>query len=119
MVQQQELHDAGLCLCGNSRRVLGADDHAIADDLSAGRLRLGHALDLNKARAAGCDRLQERVIAKARDLGTDELGGTNNQRALGNLDCHTVDDDGDGLDCCEIGAGVVRDGHRATAPAKT
>ena len=68
MVDQQELHDALLRRLGDRRRERGADLHALGDRDRAGGLRLGLALDLDQARAAGRDRLEQRVVAEPRDL---------------------------------------------------
>ncbi len=100
--------------------VLGVDLHAIADHLRARRLRLGHPLDLDQAGAAGGDRVQKRVVAKARDLDAEHLSGADDQRALRNTDRHAIDDHRDQFTrYCYVGTRIVRDGHRAAAPANT
>ena len=58
-------------------------DHAVAARDCAGRLRLGHALDLDQAHPTGGDRVEQRVIAEARNRHAELLGGPDDQRALG------------------------------------
>ena len=57
----------------------------------AGRQRLGLALDLDQALPAGADRVEQRVVAEPRDLDADQLGGADDQGALGHLHLEAVD----------------------------
>ena len=95
--------------------MLGADGHAIADDLCARGLGLGHALDLDEAGPTGGNRLEQWVIAESRDLHTDQLRGPDGQGSLGHLHLDAINGDTDSRD--HFSAQNV--GHRATAPAKT
>ena len=92
MVDQQQLHHTLLRLVGDGRRELGVDDHAVGDGRGAGSERLALPLHVDEALTAGADRIEQRVVAKPRDLNADHLRGTNHQRALGNTDLDTVDD---------------------------
>ena len=124
VVQEQELHDPLLGEPGHLGGVLGVHLHALGQHLGAGGLRLGHALDLDEAGAAGRDRLEEGMVAEARDLDAELLGGADHEGALGHPHLDAVDDDGDEVDRhLDVGTGsgtrIARDRHRATAPANT
>ena len=102
-----------LGLVGHLARRLGVDDHALGDRQRAGGLRLGEAAtvagvgDVDQALAAGADRLEERVVAEARDRDADLLGGPDHQGVLGDADLHPVDRQRDGLDPVVVFSGVV------------
>ena len=112
VVDEQQLHHAVLRLVGDRGGELGLDDHARHDRDGAGRLRLGHPAavagvrDLHQALAAGGHRVEQRVVAEPRDLDAQQLGGPDDQRALGHADLEAVDRDGDqvfallDLRCC-------------------
>ena len=80
---------------------LGLDHHAGHHGRGARRGGLGHAAavahvgDLDQALAAGAGRVEQRVVAEARDLDAELLGGPDQQRALGHGDLEAVDGDGD------------------------
>ena len=86
-----------------------AHDHARGDRQRAGRLRLrdrpavagiGH---VDQALAARTDRVEQRVVAEARDLDADLLGGPDHQGALGHGDLDVVDRQRDRLDRRVVG----------------
>ena len=47
--------------------------------------------DLDQALPAGADRREQRVVAEARDLDADLLGGADDQGVLGDADLDAVD----------------------------
>ena len=117
VIEEQELHHSLLRLIGHLRRALGLDDHPVGDRDRARGLRLALALDLDQAHAACRDRVEERVIAKARDLDAHEFGHADDKHALGHANVDPVDghgDDVDGLDGSLLG----REGHRAAISVK-
>jgi hypothetical protein len=97
VVDQQELHVALLGLVGNRRRMLAAHHHAGCNRQRARGLRLWHrptiacVRDLDQALPARTDGVQQRVIAKARDLYADLLSSANHQGAFGHGDLDIVD----------------------------
>ena len=68
--------------------------HALGAGGGAGGERLALALDLDQALPAGADRVEQRVVAEPRDLDAEQLGGPDDQRALGHGDLEAVDGDG-------------------------
>ena len=55
----------------------------VGDRRRAGGQRLALALDLDEALPARADRVEQRVVAEARDRDAEQLGGADHQRALG------------------------------------
>jgi hypothetical protein len=84
-------------------------------------LRLGLALDLDEAGAAGGDRLEQRVVAEPGDLDADLFGGADDQRALGHDDVDAVD--GHRHEVGGLGGRALRrvrgDGHRVAPAGRT
>ncbi|CAM3971119.1 hypothetical protein NORO109296_15625 [Nocardiopsis rhodophaea] len=123
VVDQEELHDPALGLLRHRGGEVGLDDHPVHDGDGAGGLRFGHAApvarvgDLDEALAAGPGGFEQRVVAEAGDLDSQQFGGADDQRALGHLDLEPVDGDGDEVlgrhRGCATRCRVGRDGHRA------
>ena len=91
VVDQQQLHHALLRLVGHRRGVLGLDDHAVGDRHGARGQRLALPLDLDQALPAGADRVEQRVVAEARDGDAEPLGDPDDQLALLRHDRDPVD----------------------------
>lgn len=91
VVDEQQLHHATLGLLGDRGGQLGADLHPLGAGDGAGGHRLALALHLDDALAAGAGRVEERVVAEARDLDAEEFGGADHQGALGHGDLDAVD----------------------------
>ena len=93
------------------------DDHAVGDRQRARGLRLREAAtvagvrDVDQALAARADRREQRVVAEARDLDADLLGGADHQGVLGDLDDDAVDGQRDGLDGRRRGVRLGRGRH--------
>ena len=106
VVDEQQLHDAVLGLVGLRRRVLRLDLHARRGLEGAAGLGLGHlgqgavaagCPDLDQALAARAGRGEQGVVAEARDLDAQLLGGADDQGALGHGGLDAVDGEGDQL----------------------
>jgi hypothetical protein len=91
VVDEQQLHHTLLGLLGDRRGEMGLDDHPVRAGDRAGRHGLALALDLDDALAAGACRVEERVVAEARDLDAELFGGADDQGALGHADLDAVD----------------------------
>lgn len=91
VVDEQELHHPLLGLLRDGRGDLRLHDHAVGARDGAGRHRLALALDLDDALPASAGRVEERVVAEARDLDAQQLGGADDQGALGHADLDAVD----------------------------
>jgi hypothetical protein len=126
VVDEQQLHDAVLRLVRLGGGALRAHVHAGGGGQGAGRLGLRHLRevavaargpDLDEALPARAGRGEQRVVAEARDLDPELLGGADHQGALGHGGLDAVDGEGDAV----LGGDGVRrlgggDGH-AWAPA--
>ncbi|TYQ13409.1 UNVERIFIED_ORG: hypothetical protein L601_001100000110 [Gordonia westfalica J30] len=114
MVDQQQLHHAALRIRGDLRTELGPDHHPVGGRGGARRQGLPLALDLHEALAAGADRVEQRVIAEARDGDPDLLGGADQQGALRHPQLDAVD--GDAHEIVGLGRRItaVGEGHRAS-----
>ena len=113
VVDEQQLHDPLLRLLGDRRGELGADHHAVGHRLGARGDRLALALDLDQALPAGAGRLEQRVVAEARDLDADPLGHPDEQLALGRGHLDPVDGERDrvrrgGLGLDDVATSSVR-----------
>ena len=104
VVDQQEFHLTLLGLIRQGRGVLGRNDHAGRGLEGARGLRLGHRAHVavavgcghvDEALAARADRLEERVVAEARDLDPDLLGRADDERSLRNRGLDAVDHERD------------------------
>ncbi len=95
MVEQQELQRPRLRLGGDRRGELGTHDHVGRHCRRTGRDRLALALDLDDALPAGADRVEQRMVAEARDLDPEQFGRTDDQCPLGDADGLVVDGQGD------------------------
>ena len=104
VVDEEELHGAGLCLGGHGAGDLGGDLHPGRHGHGAGGLRLGHGAhhavasrhrDLHEALAAAGRRRQEGVVAEAGNPYTGLLGGADDERAPLHGDGRAVHGDGD------------------------
>ncbi|GAA5615746.1 hypothetical protein Spla01_06963 [Streptomyces platensis] len=95
VVDQQQLHHPALGLLGHRGGQLRLDHHAVGAGDGAGGHRLALALDLDDALPAGARRVQQRMVAEARDLDAEEFGGADDQRPLGDGDLDAVDRQGD------------------------
>ena len=63
------------------------------------------SISMRQARQAATG-LEQRVVAEARDLDAEHLGGADDQRALGHAHLDAVDDDRDEVDGdLDVGAG--------------
>ncbi len=118
VVDQQQLHHAALRLLGHRGGQLRFDDHAVGAGDGARGHRFALALDLDDALAAGAGRIQQRMVAKTRDLDAEEFGGADDQRPLGDGDLDAVDRQGDEVLGREGRGAAVRprgcDGHAFT-----
>ncbi len=95
VVDQQQLHHAGLGLGRDRRAELGLHDHALGHRLGTRGDRLALALHLDQALPAGAGRGQQRVVAEPRDRSAHPLGDPDDQLALLGLDLDPVDGEGD------------------------
>jgi hypothetical protein len=106
-----------LRLVRDRRGELRVDHHAVGDRGGAGGHRLALALHLDQALPAGADRVEQRVVAEARDLDADALRRPDDQLTLGHPHLDAVDGDGDGVLWYRGGAtggrGVGGDSHQA------
>ena len=91
VVQQQELEVRHLRLVHRLGGVLRSHRHVRSDRGRAGGEQLALALDLHVALPARPDRLQQRMVAEARDLHPHLLGGADDQRALRHGHLRAVD----------------------------
>ena len=119
MVEEEELHHPLLCRVGHGGCALGAHDHSVGHGDGASRLGLGLTLDLDEAHAACGDRIQQRVIAEARDLDTHELGDTDDEHALGHAHLDAVNRHRHDVGGRDTGRTLWGDGHRAATSPKT
>jgi hypothetical protein len=101
MVDQQEFHVPALSLFGNRRGELSLDLHSWRDFKGAGGLRLGDGAPgsaighLDQTLPASTNWVEQRMITKSRYLDSDELGGANDERALGHRYLDVIDRQGD------------------------
>jgi hypothetical protein len=91
VVDQEQLHDPGLCLGGHRGGELRLHHHAVGHGLGARGDRLALPLHLDQALPAGAGGRQQRVVAEPRDLDAHLLGDPDEQRALGRGHLDTVD----------------------------
>ena len=126
MVDQQELHVPALRLVRDRGGELRLDLHTRCDFEGAGGLWLGDWTPratighLDQALPTGADRLEQRMITKARYFDSNELRRTNHQGALGHRHLDVVDGESDQvlplLNSRACRSTCCRDGH-APAPA--
>ena len=89
MVAEQQLDH---CLASLAHFIaISRDDHALGDDRRAGRLKLGHFLDLHHAHATSALQRKPRVVAKRGHFDAHVLAGLNQQRARGSGELLSVD----------------------------
>src|ERR1051326_4110770 len=106
MVGQQQLEDAVLGVLRVFRD--GVDDHVGGHGRRARRLEPRQLFDLHQTHAAGADRLQALLVAEDGNLFADELGGFDEQHALGRFDVEAVNGELDGIHrgrCHHVGYG--------------
>jgi hypothetical protein len=95
VVDQQQLHHAGLRLGGDRGGDLRLDHHAVGHRLGARGDRLALSLDFDQALAAGAGRGQQRVVAEPRDRDAHPFGDPDDQFALLGGHLHAVDGERD------------------------
>ena len=117
MVEEEELHHALLGMIGHLRCALGAHHHAFGNRDGACRLRLDLAFDLNETHAAGGHRIQQGMVAKARNLDAHEFRDSNHERAFGDPHLNVVKGECHQVRRRHRGGGLGCHGHRvATSP---